>query len=91
VSGGVLRLTGDWLVHRDASKPRGPLIAAYHPAARVGHESMQRLWDALATALRWRDCSLVESNVAGKGYSPADVVACDPPERSTPVASNRGP
>jgi hypothetical protein len=48
---GATGCAGDWQAHRDDAIPFGPLIAAYHPAARVGAPAMQRPWDVLASHL----------------------------------------
>ena len=46
----ALGLSGDWEVHRDACEPLGPLVAAYHPSARVSREEMARAWEMLGSA-----------------------------------------
>jgi hypothetical protein len=46
----ALGLEGDWRAHRDSGEPLGPLVAAFHPSARVSRERMERPWEALALA-----------------------------------------
>jgi hypothetical protein len=46
----ALGLEGDWRAHRDSGEPLGPLVAAYHPSARVSRERMGRPWEVLALA-----------------------------------------
>jgi len=47
VASAALCLEGDWKAHRDAGEPLGPLVAAFHPAARVSLEAMSGPWQAL--------------------------------------------
>jgi hypothetical protein len=46
----ALGLEGDWRAHRDSGEPLGPLVAAFHPSARVSRERMGRPWEVLALA-----------------------------------------
>jgi len=43
----ALKLDGDWRAHRDSGAPLGPLIAAFHPSARVSTARMAAPWEAL--------------------------------------------
>ena len=47
---GARELVGDWEEHRRSGEPLGPLIATYHPAARIPHEVMARPWRALTAS-----------------------------------------
>ena len=47
VATAALGVEGDWRAHRDAGEPLGPLVAAFHPSARVGTAAMARAWSAL--------------------------------------------
>jgi hypothetical protein len=46
----ALGLEGDWRAHRDSGEPLGPLVAAFHPSARVARERMEGPWSALRRA-----------------------------------------
>ncbi len=43
---GATGLAGDWREHRDRGRPLGPLVAAYHPSARVSLVALERPWAA---------------------------------------------
>jgi hypothetical protein len=47
VATAALGVEGDWRTHRDAGETLGPLVAAFHPSARVGAAAMARTWLAL--------------------------------------------
>ena len=48
VATAAFQIEGTWQEHRDSGEPLGPLVAAYHPAARVSGDRMAGPWDALA-------------------------------------------
>jgi uracil-DNA glycosylase len=43
----ALGLSGDWQQHRDSGSRLGPLVAAFHPAARVSTVRIEAAWRAL--------------------------------------------
>lgn len=47
VATAALGVEGDRRAHRDAGEPLGPLVAAFHPSARVATEAMARPWSSL--------------------------------------------
>jgi len=44
---GALGLSGRWRQHRDSGTRLGPLVAAYHPAARVAKATIAAAWQTL--------------------------------------------
>ena len=52
VACGALGVEGDWRTHRNAGEPLGPLVAAFHPEARVERERMAAPWEVLARRVR---------------------------------------
>jgi hypothetical protein len=40
----AMGLVGSWEAHRDSAEQLGPLVAAYHPSARVSRERMRWAW-----------------------------------------------
>ncbi len=47
VATAALGIEGDLRAHRDAGEPLGPLVAAFHPSARVAAAVMARPWSVL--------------------------------------------
>ena len=47
VATAALGVKGDWRAHGDAGEPLGPLVAAFHPSARVTTAAMAGPWSAL--------------------------------------------
>ncbi|MGH7287592.1 MAG: hypothetical protein ACREI8_06185 [Myxococcota bacterium] len=43
----ALGLEGDWRARRESAEPLGPLVAAFHPAARVSRERLSKPWKML--------------------------------------------